>query len=115
VEARNALIGFNRFASGQALEPRKGVMLKAALAVASALAVAIFSTAVSPAAMANPPKCKNKANKYVACTDKLKTSAQRQSGGVGDKDVQTLGAVSLAIKRGTLSTPDPRGPKRRSR
>ena len=90
-------------------------MRNATLAVASALAVAVFTTAVSPAAMANPPKCKNKANKYVACTDKLNTNAQRKSGGVGDKDVQTLGAVSLAIKRGTLNTREPRGAKRGSR
>ena len=83
-------------------------MLKATLAVASVLAAAVFTTAGAPAATANPPKCKNKANKYVACTDKLKTKTQRKSGAVGDKDVQTLGAVSLAIKRGTLSPQDPK-------
>ena len=90
-------------------------MLKVGLAVACALAVAVLTTAVGPAAMAEAPKCKNKASKYVACTDKRKTNAQRKSGGVGDKDVQTLGAVSLAIKRGTLNTRDRRGPKRWSR
>jgi hypothetical protein len=49
-------------------------MLKAALVATSALVAVVFATAVmGPAAMAATPNCLNKANKYVACTDKLKT------------------------------------------
>ena len=56
-------------------------MLKVALiAAAGALAVTVLATAVTgPEAMAAAPKCKNKANKYVACTDKLKAKSPRRS------------------------------------
>jgi hypothetical protein len=55
-------------------------MLKGAvIAAAGVLAVAVFASAVTgPSAMAAAPKCKNKANKYVACTDKLKAKTQRK-------------------------------------
>ena len=58
-------------------------MLKGALiAAAGALAVAVFASAVTgPAVMAAAPKCKNKANPYVACTDKLKKKSPRRSSG----------------------------------
>ena len=56
-------------------------MLKGAFFVAAgALAVAVFATAVTgPEAMAAAPKCKNKANKYVACTDKLRTKTGQKA------------------------------------
>jgi hypothetical protein len=53
-------------------------MLKLALIAAGAFAVAVFATAATgPEAMAAAPKCLNKANKYVACTDKLATRKPR--------------------------------------
>ncbi len=84
-------------------------MLKSTLIIAAcALAAAVFvSTVAGPLAMAANPKCKNKVNKYVACAEKFKTNAQRKAGGVGDKDVQTLGAISTAIKRGTMKRVPP--------
>lgn len=54
-------------------------MSKGALvAAASTLAVAFFATAITgPAAMAAAPKCKSKANQYVACTDRLTSKTRR--------------------------------------
>jgi hypothetical protein len=54
-------------------------MLKGALlAAASTFAVAFFATATTgPAAMAAAPKCKSKANQYVACTDRLTSKTRR--------------------------------------
>ena len=55
-------------------------MLKGAF-IAAACALAVVATAVTgPAAMAAAPKCKNKANKYVACIDKLKAKTERKKG-----------------------------------
>ncbi len=66
-------------------------MLKVALiAAAGALAVTVLATAVTgPEAMAAAPKCKNKANKYVACTDKLKAKSPRRSSDVDGRDFLT--------------------------
>ncbi len=50
-------------------------------AVAAALAIAAVAAAQSPAALAEAPKCTNKANKHVACTDKLKAKTPRRRGG----------------------------------
>ena len=48
-----------------------------ALNAAGALAVAVFAIAATgPTAMAAAAKCKNNANQYVACTDKLKARTQ---------------------------------------
>lgn len=61
-------------------------MLKGAL-IATALAFAAIATTQGPAALADAPKCKNKANKHVACTDKLKAKApRRRSGDVDGRD-----------------------------
>jgi len=51
-------------------------MLKGVFVTASgALAVAVFVSAVAgQSAMAAAPKCQNKANKYAACTDRLKAN-----------------------------------------
>jgi hypothetical protein len=49
-------------------------MLKSALFATGALALsALVTAATGSVAMAVTPNCLNKANKYVACTDKLKT------------------------------------------
>ena len=49
-------------------------MLKAALVTTSAFIAVAFVTAMSGSpAMAVTPNCLTKANKYVACTDRLKT------------------------------------------
>jgi hypothetical protein len=49
-------------------------MLKAALVATGALVLSAFVTATTGSvAMAVTPNCLNKANKYVACTDRLKT------------------------------------------
>lgn len=52
-------------------------MLRRALLVAAGtLAIAAFTgAATGPEAMAAAPKCLNKANKHVACTDRLKADA----------------------------------------
>ena len=55
--------------------PKHGLMAVAA----GALAAAIFATVpAGTEAMAAAPKCLNKANKHVACTDKLKAKAPRK-------------------------------------
>lgn len=41
-------------------------------------AIVAMSALQAPAAMAEAPKCKTKANKYVACTDKLKARTPRK-------------------------------------
>jgi len=63
-------------------------MLKIALiTTAGALAVAVFASAAAvPTAMADAPKCKNKANKYVACTDKLRARSPRRASDVDGRD-----------------------------
>jgi hypothetical protein len=63
-------------------------MLKGAVVTAaSTLAVAVFAIAVTgPSAMAAGPKCKNQANKYVACTDKLKAKSSRRTSDVDGRD-----------------------------
>jgi hypothetical protein len=49
-------------------------MLKAALVVTGSLVLSAFVTAATGSmAKAVTPNCLNKANKYVACTDRLKT------------------------------------------
>ncbi len=55
-------------------------MLKSALiATAGTLAIVALTTAATgPEATAAEPKCLNKANKYVACTDKLRAKTQRK-------------------------------------
>ena len=55
-------------------------MLKSALiATACTLAIVALTTAATgPEATAAEPKCLNKANKYVACTDKLRAKTQRK-------------------------------------
>jgi hypothetical protein len=62
------------------------------IATASALAFAVFASAVTdPAAMAAAPKCKNKANRYVACTDRLRAKTARKPKGesrAGQKDLK---------------------------
>jgi len=59
-------------------------MLKGAL-IATALAV--VAIAQGPTAMADAPKCKNKANKYVACTGMLKSKTPpRRKGDVDGRD-----------------------------
>ncbi len=58
-------------------------MLKGTLiAAAGAFVAAVLAASLTgPPAIAEAPKCKNKANKYVACTDKLKESPRRSSAG----------------------------------
>ena len=58
---------------------RKFLIVTAAVATAAMLAAA--PALVAPQALAATPKCKNKANKYVACTDKLKAKTQRKKAG----------------------------------
>jgi hypothetical protein len=73
------------------------------VATVGALALAASAAAVGPAATA-AQNCKGKSNQREACTAKLRANAQRKSGsGVGDKDVQTLGAISTAIKSGSAN------------
>jgi hypothetical protein len=49
-------------------------MLKAALVTTAAFVTVAFAAAMSGSpAMAATPNCLTKANKYVACTDRLKT------------------------------------------
>ena len=63
-------------------------MLRGAV-IAAAGAFAVFATALaSPVAMADAPKCLNKANPYVACTDSLKTPT-------GQKANQTIRTTPL--------------------
>ena len=54
-------------------------MMKGASVIsAGVLVMGILAIAVSgPTAMAVAPKCKDKANPYVACTDKLKPNTRR--------------------------------------
>jgi len=64
----------------------KGILI----AAGSGLAAAVLVTSlVGPAAMAAAPKCKTKANKYVACTDKLKANSPRRSSDVDGRDFLT--------------------------
>ena len=42
----------------------------AIVALAVAVGVALLGVAGSPPAIANAPKCKDKSNRYVACTDR---------------------------------------------
>jgi hypothetical protein len=59
------------------------IMLRKLLLAAAALGTLglIVTPAVTHQALAEAPKCKNKANKYVACTDKLKAKAPRRKSG----------------------------------
>lgn len=59
--------------------------------VAAALIAAIVAapTLQAPAAMAETPKCKTKANKHVACTDKLKATTPRRASDVDGRDFLT--------------------------
>jgi hypothetical protein len=59
--------------------------------VATALLAAIVAmpALLAPAAVAETPKCKTKANKHVACTDKLKANAARQQAKGGHLDVES--------------------------
>jgi hypothetical protein len=53
-------------------------MLKgAAIIAAGVLVIAVLAIAASGSAIAVAPKCKNKANQYVACTDRLRSTPQR--------------------------------------
>jgi hypothetical protein len=52
-------------------------MLKSASVIAAGLLVIGILAIAGPAAMAVAPKCKSKANPYVACTDKLKPNTRR--------------------------------------
>jgi hypothetical protein len=53
-------------------------MLKGAAVIATGvLVIAVLVIASSGPATANVPKCKNKANPYVACTDRLKNAPPR--------------------------------------
>jgi hypothetical protein len=55
-------------------------MLKSVLVATGALVLSAFvTTATSSVAMAVTPNCLNKANKYVACTDRLKTKTGQKS------------------------------------
>ena len=55
-------------------------MLKSALVATGALVFSAFVTAMtSSGAMAATPNCLNKANKYVACTDRLKTKTGQKA------------------------------------
>jgi hypothetical protein len=55
-------------------------MLKSALVATGALVLSAFVTAATgSAAMAVTPNCLNKANKYVACTDRLKTKTGQKA------------------------------------
>jgi hypothetical protein len=57
-------------------------MLKMVLVAAGVLAATVVTAALpTPAAMAEAPKCKTKANKYVACTDRLRAKAPRKKAG----------------------------------
>ncbi len=56
-------------------------MLKSALiAAAGTLAIAAITTVVTGPEAAAAPKCLNKANKHVACTDKLRAKTPRRKG-----------------------------------
>jgi hypothetical protein len=71
-------------------------MLKSALVATGALVLSAFVTATT-GSMANAvtPNCLNKANKYVACTDKLKTKtgpAANQTRTIRTKPLWSAGA-----------------------
>ena len=54
------------------------------IALAGTLAAVLAGFALhTSAAVAETPKCKNKANKYVACTDKLRADTPRRAGAKG--------------------------------
>lgn len=54
-------------------------MFRPSLAAAALIAAIVTApTLQAPAAMAETPKCKTKANKHVACTDKLKANTARK-------------------------------------
>jgi hypothetical protein len=56
----------------------------APIALAGTLAAVLVGLALhAPAAVAEAPQCKNKANKYVACTDKLRANTPRRAGAKG--------------------------------
>jgi hypothetical protein len=59
--------------------------------VATALLAAIVATPtlLAPPAVAEAPKCKTKANQYVACTDKLKANTARKAAKDGHLDVES--------------------------
>lgn len=56
----------------------------APIAFAGTLAAVLVGLALhAPAAVAEAPTCKNKANKYVACTDKLRAKTPSRAGAKG--------------------------------
>ena len=66
------------------------------------VAAAALAAATGPAAMAAAPKCLNKANKYVACTDKLKAKPSKS---IKASCVSGNGQVSCACgNRGCKAT-----------
>jgi hypothetical protein len=65
------------------------IMLRKLLLAAAALGtlgLIVTPALVTHQALAEAPKCKNKANKYVACTDKLKAKAPRRASHVDGRD-----------------------------
>lgn len=60
-----------------------------ATAVLGALGLIVTPALVTNQAFAEAPKCKNKANKYVACTDKLKAKTPRRASGLRGRDFLT--------------------------
>jgi len=57
-----------------------------AVAAVGASGLIVTPALVTHQAFAEAPKCKNKANKYVACTDKLKANTPRQASDVEGRD-----------------------------
>ena len=65
-------------------------MRTALIATAGTLAiVALTIAAAGPEATAAEPKCLNKANKYVACTDKLRATPARKKAKGKQLDVES--------------------------
>jgi hypothetical protein len=66
-------------------------MLKGAVVLLTAAIIAATPSLLTPSATAADPKCKNKANQYVACTNKLKAKAApkvKGEKGAGIKDLK---------------------------
>jgi hypothetical protein len=68
------------------------MLRKLLIAMAALATVGVFTAAptlVTPQALAETPKCKNKANKYVACTEKLKAKTQTKPAKANTKAIYT--------------------------
>jgi hypothetical protein len=70
------------------------------VATAALLAATVAMPALlAPAAVAEAPKCKTKANKYVACTDKLRANIARKQAKDRQLDVESYSWGSVKASK----------------